>query len=175
MLEAFRQDTDAALLDLNSRVGFLESTVAAALPIVAEARLLWMENTVVKARTKLGTTRQALCQYCKSNIALYLLRVYINSDAPSADGDPKYTDYTAHVRARSYYLGLTSRDMDYLKERLNSLGESHHEKRETILVSPFGGGNESGDKVMVDSFRPNSKQGIYARHIWRVCYDRVSV
>lgn len=83
-------------------------------------------------------------------------------------------EYTAHVRARAYYLGLTSSDLDYLKERLGSLGESNHANRETILVSPFGGGNESGDKVMVDSFRPNSKQGTYARHIWRVCYDRVS-
>lgn len=64
-LEAYRQDTNATLSNLSSRVGFLESTVAAALPIVAEARLLWMEHTVVKARTKLSTTRQALCQYCK--------------------------------------------------------------------------------------------------------------
>ncbi|KAF8605339.1 hypothetical protein BDV93DRAFT_554716 [Ceratobasidium sp. AG-I] len=150
-LETYRQDTNAALSSLSSRVGFLEGAVAAALPIVAEARLLWMENTVVQARTKLSTTRQALCQYY---------------------ADPKYMEYTAHVRARAYYLGLTSNDLDYLKERLSSLGESQHANRETIVVSPFGSGNESGDKVMVDSFRSNSKQGTYARHIWRVCYDR---
>jgi hypothetical protein len=64
-LESHRKETIAAVSDLNSRVGALENTVAAALPIVAEARLLWMENTVIRAQTKLGTTRQALCQYCE--------------------------------------------------------------------------------------------------------------
>lgn len=64
--DCHRREVHAAVSSLGPRIGALENTVAAALPIVAEARLLWMENTVVKAPTKLGTTRRALCEYCKS-------------------------------------------------------------------------------------------------------------
>lgn len=92
----------------------------------------------------------------------------------SVDGHPKYSIYTGRIRARAYYLGLTLNDLEYLQERLDSLGDQSS-KQEALLISPFGGGNESGDKTMVDAYRRDSKHGIYARHIWRVCYERVSL
>ncbi|KAG8739370.1 hypothetical protein FRC10_005689 [Ceratobasidium sp. 414] len=142
--------------------------MAAVLPIVAEARLLWMENTVVRAQTKLGTTRRAFCQYLQTCM-------FEGSSLYFADDNPRYLSYTGNIRARAHSLGLTLHDLRYLQERLGSLGEEHPEQRaarETVLLSPFGGGNESGDKVMVESFRLGSKHGIYARQIWRVCYER---
>ncbi|KAG9104206.1 hypothetical protein FRC06_004631 [Ceratobasidium sp. 370] len=153
-LENHARETAAEISYLNSQVSSLSSTMAAVLPIVAEARLLWMENTVVQAQTKLGTTRQAFFQY------------YNN---------PRYLTYTGNVRARARTLGLTLHDLGYLRERLGSLGEEPPEQRAAhgkVLLSPFGGGNESGDKVMIESFHPGSKHGIYARQIWRVCYER---
>ncbi|KAG8701741.1 hypothetical protein FRC08_003923 [Ceratobasidium sp. 394] len=65
-LEKHVRETAAEVSNLNSHVSSLNTTMAAVLPIVAEARLLWMENTVIRAQTKLGTTRQAFCQYCES-------------------------------------------------------------------------------------------------------------
>jgi hypothetical protein len=92
---------------------------------------------------------------------------------PSADGSPKYLRYTGRVRARAYYLGLALNDLEYLQERLRLLGDQRS-TQDTVLISPFGGGNERGDKTMVEAYRRDSKHGIYARRIWRVCYERVS-
>ncbi|KAG9127399.1 hypothetical protein FRC07_014344 [Ceratobasidium sp. 392] len=153
-LEAHVKETATAISNLNTQVSSLSTSMEAILPIVAEARLLWMENTVVRAPTKLGTTRQALCQY------------YDN---------PRYLTYTGNVRARAHILGLSMHDLKYLQERLGSLGEEHPEQRtarETILLSPFGGGNESGDRVIVESFPLDSRHGVYARKMRRVCYER---
>ncbi|KAG8753144.1 hypothetical protein FRC12_011665 [Ceratobasidium sp. 428] len=153
-LKAHIKETATAISNLDSQVGSLNTSMAAVLPIVAEARLLWMENTVVRASTKLGTTRQAFCQY------------YDN---------PRYLTYTGNVRARAHILGFSLHDLKYLQERLGSLGEEYLDQRtarEAVLLSPFGGGNESGDRIMVESFRSDSRHGVYARQIWRVCYER---
>jgi hypothetical protein len=175
-LESHRKETIEAVSGLNSRVGALENTVAAALPIVAEARLLWMENTVIRAQTKLGTTRQALCQYCELYFGATRLTSTKYALSVLIDGHPKYTAYTSNVRARGHHVGLTLQDLKYLQERLESLGEKHPEQngnQEAVLISPFGGGNESGDRVMLESFRSDSRHVIYARRMWRACYERV--
>lgn len=60
-----RREIHATVSSLGTRIGGLENMIAAALPTVAEARLLWMETTVIKAPTKLATTHHALCEYCE--------------------------------------------------------------------------------------------------------------
>ncbi|KAH7343425.1 hypothetical protein B0J17DRAFT_642339 [Rhizoctonia solani] len=144
-----RREVHTIVSTLGSRLGALENTIAAALPVVVEARLLWMENAIVRASAKLGTTRRVFCEYY---------------------GNPRYETYTRSIRTRAYYLGLTLDDLEYLQERLESLG-SQSAKQETLLISPFGGANEAGDKTMVEAYRRDSKHGGYARRICRVCYE----
>ncbi|CAE6411567.1 unnamed protein product [Rhizoctonia solani] len=141
------REVHAALSTLGSRIVVLENTLAAALPVVVEARLLWMENAIVSDPVKLRTTRRAFYK------------------------NPRYETYTRCIRARAYYLGITAGDLEYMQERLESLG-SQSMKQETLLISPFGGANQSGDKTMVEAYRRGSKHGTYARHIWRACYER---
>ncbi|CAE6428647.1 unnamed protein product [Rhizoctonia solani] len=145
-----RREVNATVSTLGSRVGALENTLAAVLPAVVEARLIWMENAVVSTPTKLGTTRRAFCEYYKNS---------------------RYETYTRCIRARAYYLGLTVNDLEYLQERLVLLG-SQSVKQETLLISPFGGANESSDKTMVEAYHRDSRHGGYARHVWRACYER---
>ncbi|CAE6522754.1 unnamed protein product [Rhizoctonia solani] len=149
--DCHRREVHSVVSNLGSRVGVLESAIAAALPVVVEARLVWMENMIIRTPTKLGTARRAFCEYY---------------------GSPRYETYTRRIRTRAYYLGLTMEDLEYLQERLDSLG-SQSAKQETLLISPFGGANQSGDKTMVEAYRRDSKHGAYARRIWRVCYESV--
>ncbi|CAE6539844.1 unnamed protein product [Rhizoctonia solani] len=147
--DCHRREVHTVVSTLGSRVSALENTIAAALPVVAEARLLWMENAIVRGPAKLGTTRHALCEYYQH---------------------PRYETYTRRIRARAYYFGLKLEDLEYLQERLDSLG-SQSINQETLLISPFGGANEWGDKTMVEAYRRDTKHGAYARRIWRVCYE----
>ncbi|KAJ1309017.1 hypothetical protein OPQ81_004699 [Rhizoctonia solani] len=149
VFDCYRREVHTVVSTLGSRVGALENTIAATLPVVAEARLLWMENAIVKTPTKLGTTRHALCE---------------------CYGNPRYDTYTRRVRTRAHYLGLTLEDLEYLQERLDSLG-SQSAQHDTLLISPFGGINRSGDKTMVEAYRQDSKHGAYSRRVWRVCYE----
>ncbi|KAL5636611.1 hypothetical protein ACGC1H_000536 [Rhizoctonia solani] len=147
--DCHRREVHTVVSTLGARVSALENTIAAVLPVVAEARLLWMENAIVRSPAKLGTTRRALCE-CYEH--------------------PRYEAYTRRIRTRAHYFGLTLEDLEYLQERLDSLG-SQSIKQETLLISPFGGANEWGDKTMVEAYRRDTKHGAYARRIWRVCYE----
>ncbi|CUA69140.1 hypothetical protein RSOLAG22IIIB_03818 [Rhizoctonia solani] len=147
--DCHRREVHTVISTLGSRVGALENTIAAALPVVAEARLLWMENAILRDPKKLGTTRRALCEYY---------------------GHPRYETYTRRIRTRACYFGVTLEDLEYLQERLDSLG-TQSAKQETLLISPFGGANETGDKTMVEAYRWDTKHGAYARRIWRLCYE----
>ncbi|CAE6387763.1 unnamed protein product [Rhizoctonia solani] len=147
--DCHRREVRAIVSTLGSRIGVLENTLAVALPVIAEARILWMENAVIITPTKLKTTRRAFCEYYKNS---------------------RYETYTRFIRARAYYLGLTLVDLEYLQERLKSLG-FQSAKQETLLIGPFGGANELGDKTMVEAYRWGSKHGAYVRRIWRACYD----
>ncbi|CAE7233449.1 unnamed protein product [Rhizoctonia solani] len=148
--DCHRREVHTVVSTLGSRVGALENTIAAALPVIAEARLLWIENAIIRNPTKFGTTRRAFCE---------------------CYGHTRYETYTKRIRTRAYFFGLTLEDLDYLQERLDSLG-SQSANHGTLLISPFGGANELGDKTMVDAYRQDSKHGAYARRVWRVCYER---
>jgi hypothetical protein len=167
--DCHRREVRAIVSTLGSRIGVLESTLAVALPVIAEARILWMENAVIITPTKLKTTRRAFCEYCE--LVFELVRSSVTYFV--IDKNSRYETYTQFIRARAYYLGLTLVDLDYLQERLKSLG-FQSAKQETLLIGPFGGANELGDKTMVEAYRWGSKHGAYVRRIWRACYDSVS-
>ncbi|KAF8709403.1 hypothetical protein RHS03_02765, partial [Rhizoctonia solani] len=166
-----RREVNATVSTLGSRVGALENTLAAVLPAVVEARLIWMENAVVSTPTKLGTTRRAFCEYCELTFWNFACEEEGLGSRCFLDKNSRYETYTRCIRARAYYLGLTVNDLEYLQERLVLLG-SQSVKQETLLISPFGGANESSDKTMVEAYHRDSRHGGYARHVWRACYER---